>query len=380
MKTYEIEMDDGKVYEIDVEEESVPSQTQQPAQSPELWGGNDPVSAFMRFSRNVGSGTARGLTGGFVPENVMPPPDPNSVGGMIGNVGGSLAGFGKARGLAIAGGKALKMAPGLAKLGASALAGAYATPGERGLGAALGGVGETIATFLPKLVKFGGAKTAQKIAEKADKGFHKAYETIETKYDDLFSKIKEGTAKSDDIVEAMNEAKANSTTDSIIGRKMGNYAKELSESKEINVERLQKLKQEIRKLVPKSVWKGTSDANSDQHFAKEVYYKVNDALAKIGGEKYLGLNDEYKTFKKAQDLARQFFYEKGQPSGLRVGSPMSEAARRGMAGINKGLSPEDKFMQDFLAWRRGQNVKKVAPWVVGGGAGSVIADRILNRQ
>lgn len=248
--------------------------------------------------------------------------------------------------------------------------GMLSNPYQKLAGMALGQVGN-----LPKVINLGGAKTAQKIAEKADEGFGKAFGYLSNKYDNLFSRIKEGSTKIDDVLESINEAAVNSNTGSSIEKKMTRLFDELGKSGEATAERLHRLKQEIRAMVPKSVWKGTGDANMEQHYAKEAYYKVNDALERIGGKEYSGLSNEYKDFMKATDLTKQFFYEKGQPSNLGMMRTMSEPAKRSLEVINKNLAPEEKFVQEFEAWRRGQVAKKIAL----GGGGVTLADYIARR-
>ena len=248
-------------------------------------------------------------------------------------------------------------------------------------------IGQELGKFLTKqrgFLNLGGQKTAQKIAEKADKGIDKVGQFMSTKYDDLFNELKtaKGTAKVDDILTSIDDVKSSYPTEFAgklkqIQTKLANVQKT---GKGLSAEELLNLKQEARKLVPKPVWQGRIEPDALQASKQEIYYKINDALGSLGGEKYKTLSGEYRQFKEAQRLIGKVFYNQGVPSNARVGAPIDIPQRRAMETINNQLAPKEQFLAQLEAWRRGQAVKKVAPWVAGGGVGSAIVNYALNQK
>lgn len=241
------------------------------------------------------------------------------------------------------------------------------------------GAGLTFATNIaPKLINLGGRKTAQAIAEKADKGINSLSSSLSQKYDDMFANIK-GTTKVDDVLNSVNET-VNQYPEGVGVGKLKQIQLRLTElkdaGKEITAKELHNLKQEISKTIPKSVWNGVSDADAMTAARENVYWKITDKLEELGGEKYSGLSNEYKLFKKSERLARKMFYQEGvptNPSGKKAIFEYTVPRERAVRYLSSQLPNDQKFAQDFEAWRRGSQLKLGAV----GGTGIYMAHRFL---
>jgi len=251
------------------------------------------------------------------------------------------------------------------------------------LGGALGGmkIYDQISKFLlnpPKLINLGGRKTAQAIAEKADKGFDKLSKTLSDKYDDVFSNI-EAKVKTADIVDDIQNTINEFPEGANIG-KLKSIAKRLGETKEISAKELFNIKKEISKTIPKSVWNGVSDADAITNSKEGLYWKLTKKLEEVGGEKFAGLTEEYKQFKQAERLARKMFYRQGIPSNVPLGGTYDIPTEKAVRGLSSQLPPKEQFAQLFEAWRRGQTVKKTAGLLGGGSALTYLAHRYLSNK
>lgn len=245
------------------------------------------------------------------------------------------------------------------------------------VGAGFGAGLTFIGSIAPKLINFGGKKTAQAIAQKADKGFDAISEELGKKYENLFNGIK-GTTSVDDLTNTISNTLDEYPEAANSGRikKILTRLNEIKNSgNQVTATDLHNLKQEIRSTIPRSVWSGMSDADAMQTAKMDIYWKINDKLGQMGGEKYTALNQEYRNFKQAEKLARKFFYEQGIPSDKNVNSSMSRLSRDAVRGLSSKLPGKEKFAQDFEAWRRGQIAKKLAL----GGGGIVLGDFLVRR-
>lgn len=295
-------------------------------------------------------------------------PEPNSLPGQI------LSGSGKIAGLALspfkAGGALAKNVQG-AGVAANAARGAIAGGVGMGLsdiaaptkekvtnvgGGALAG---SILGALPKLVNLGGRKTGQKIAEKATGGIDKIGDAISKKYDELFSQIKTGSSKTQDLVGSFDDVINSYPEGTNVGR-LKAIRERIASQKSISAQELHNLKQEIRKVIPKGVWKGTADADAIQNAQRDLYFKITDKLGELGGDKYKGLSSEYRDYKNAEYLANRIFLNQGNVSNAKLLNPMDVPTERALGKLNSQLPSKEQFLQDFLAYRRGQALKENA--------------------
>ena len=79
-------------------------------------------------------------------------------------------------------------------------------------------------------------------------------------------------------------------------------------------------------------------------------------------------------------MIRRLFNEQGVPSNRNMGGQVSVPQERAMQYLNKQLGPDEKFLADFEAWRRGQSIKKFTPYAVGAtGAGAYLINKAMNQ-
>jgi len=295
----------------------------------------------------------------------------------ISEIGGFMGGLGVKAGGAIASkiaGQALrqKVARGAIQYG---VAGGLQTPTEKPLdlgqrttqavaGAVAGGIAPIIQA-IPKLINLGGKKTAQAIAEKADKGFDKLSQGLSDKYDDVLSNMK-GSYKSKVIIKDIQQTIDEFPEGANIG-KLKSIIKRLKDVKDVSGKELFNIKKEIGKTIPKSVWNGISDADSITNSKEQLYWRLTEKLEQLGGDKYKGLTAEYKNFKFAERLAKKMFYRQGVPSNVPLGGTYDIPTQQAVRGLSSQLQPKEQFAQAFEAWRRGTGLKQVgkriAPWI-----------------
>lgn len=285
---------------------------------------------------------------------------PDSIGYKAGNIGGYA--------VPVAGARALigKVAPlagrGIAKTIArggieGALAGAYGTPSDRTGGAVGGGILGAIGSLFPKVINFGGTKTQQKLAEKATSGIDKIGDDLSMKYDQLFSNIKNGSAKVGDLADSIDDVVRQYPEGQGMD-KLIKISKRLKKANNISAQELHNLKQEVRTLIPRSVWKGQSDANAIQNAQRDLYFRITEKLESLGGKEYSGLSQEYKKFKGFEQLANRVFYKNGVPSNANVLNKIDEPTRKAVRELSSQLPQAEQFFDDFLALRRGGSVKR----------------------
>lgn len=253
----------------------------------------------------------------------------------------------------------------------TAIGEAIAIPVGYGIGKGLQGIG--------KLINLGGRKTAQAIAEKADKGFDILQQNLSKKYDALFSKIGKGEVANDDLFNIVKQT-IDSFPEGVSSGKLNSILKRLSDTENITAKELHNIKQEVTKLIPKSVWNGITEGNAITNAYENIYWTINENLEKIGGKAYAGLTNEYKNFKQAEKIAKPLFYKRGIPSNEALKSVMDIPAQKAIRDLSSQLPKGAKFAQDFMAWRRGQTAKKIAGYLVGGGAATYLAHRYLSEK
>lgn len=395
MALYEIELSDGSIVELEADREPTESEVSEALGlsskkpfwsavgadiSPEMRKAHPYLSAVADTGRDMFATPAAYFNQWLLnnPRSILNKvgieyPQPESTAGKAGYYAAGVAGavqnpLAKVMGVGkIPAATSPLKTLGLASAQGGALGAAYAPEDftdikTRGKQAITGAVVNSVISMFPKLITLTGNKTGYKIAEKADKGFDKAKSFLSDKYDDMFDRIRSGDAQVDDLAQMIDDHVKAFPEDSGLS-KLTSISERLRGKGRMSAKELHNLKQEIRTTTPKSVWQGTSDPNAMQHSKMELYFKINDKLESMGGDEYIGLSNEYRNFMQNQRLAKQFFYEKGIASDLNLNKPMSYRAKEAISSIEKGLSDEERFLTDFLAWRRGQSFKKYAPGV-----------------
>lgn len=241
------------------------------------------------------------------------------------------------------------------------------------------GAGQAVARFFSKprsFLKFG-KDAVLNIAEKGSAGVDKLDDIVGKKYEDGIQSIS-GTQKNlvpiqesiDDVVASYPEEKFT---------QFEKIKNRLAVSDGLSASELRDLKQEIKKGIPKGVFKGTVDPTPIQYAKLKVYNAVDNSLAELGGEKYIGMKKEYSEWKNLATDARKLLLEDGRPGDSKLRNWMGFGAPRrqmkALEEINKKLPPKEQFLQDFLAWRRGQALKTVAL----GGGGIMMGDYLVRR-
>ena len=214
-----------------------------------------------------------------------------------------------------------------------------------------------IFSVFPKIVNLGGRKTQQAIAEKASRGIDKVGEYLSDKYEKMFDGITKGVASVDDLVQSVDDAIAQYPSGTNVG-KLNTIRESLLAKKNITAKELHNLKQEVRKIIPKGVWRGTQDIDAIQNAHRDVYFKINDKLAELGGKEYKALSQEYRQYKNFEMLANKMFKANGQPSNSKIFNKMDVPTERALEGLNRQLTPDEQFLQELNAIRRGDSFKK----------------------
>lgn len=318
-----------------------------------------------------------GLGGNLAPTKA---PTQEMIGGLLGmaspmSLAGKAAGAIKGIGM---GAKVARGAIGGGVFGA-ALPGTIEQRLSKGKwGAAVGGAVSFVSSAVPKLINLGGRKTAQAIAEKADKGMGALSQRLSDKYDDVLGAIKgKVNAKGvisdiqttiDEFPEGANIGKLKS----IIGR--------LDKVDDIDAKELFAIKKEIAKTIPRSIWNGISEGDAMSNAKEGLYWKLTHKLEAIGGEKYKGLTEEYKGFKQAERLARKMFYRQGVPSDVPLGGTYDIPTQKAIKQLSSQLKPNEQFSQQFEAWRRGLATKKSLAPIGGIGLLGYMAHKLVSRK
>lgn len=257
-------------------------------------------------------------------------------------------------------------------------------------------VGQAVGRWLNKPRKFFKFKkdTVQKVAEQADRGKKIILEEKRGKYDQLFNEMDEALGdKQLDVIQAnidladdINNV-INTYPDSPNMPKLRKMAARLEANPKISGRELHNFKQEIRRVVPKSVWRGTTSADPMQKAQRDLYFKVSKAIESLDDTgKYAGLSGEYKEFMDTVDDLNSAILERGRPGEqvLRSDAPtigklfdpnkgLTYRQREALRTVNNMLPPEEQFLQDFNAWKRGILLKDLIYGI--GAAGAIYGAR-----
>lgn len=330
---------------------------------------------------------------GIMPWITQPPkmmPDATNFNNTVNAIVPSLLGGGMVGNTILKGGAALVPTIGrqiAAGMGGGAAGGAIAPADNMqqrgvnaGFGALAGGAMPMAAAIInkfPKIINLGGRKTGQKVAELSDKGIDKVGDYLSKKYDVMFDKLRtvNGTRKPDSIITAIDDV-----GNQFPGQDMGKLSaiktrlmKIQKSGKELTGEELHNLKQEVRTLIPKSVWKGSSEADAMQAAKKNIYFKVNEELGALGGDEYKALSAEFKKFKDSEQSVRNILYNEGAVSNQNLMRQLDVPKENALKYLNSQIpNKEDQFLDALMAYRRGQNIKKAAAFglPVAGGIGA----------
>jgi hypothetical protein len=210
--------------------------------------------------------------------------------------------------------------------------------------------------MFPAIFKLAGRKTHQAWAEKATKGIDKLSDDLGNKYENFFAKIKDGSTKSDDLAQAFDDAIAEYPEGVNVGR-LKAISERVKKNPTISAEELHALKQEIRGIIPKGIWRGTSDANAIQNAQRNLYFKITDKLGELGGKEYSSLSQEYKKFKDMEYLVNTVTRNKGVPSNAKIFGKLDVPTEKAITSLSKQLSPNDELAQELWKLRRGEKLK-----------------------
>lgn len=240
---------------------------------------------------------------------------------------------------------------------------------------------------VPNLIKFGGEKAAQEIAEAADRGFKSVGKAMSNKYENLFNNIKEGAVSNSSLFEKMRSV-VDSYPEAAGVPKLKSIMSRLADQDNISAKELHALKQVVRKSIPQSVWNGSAEADAIQNSMRDVYFEITDTLGKIGGKEYESLSKEFRSVKESERLAKKMFYKSGVPSNEALSNKMDVPTKRALKTLNDALPSDEKFLNQFNAWKRGESVKKGLKHAANaalfggaiGGIGGFIGSKIYNRR
>lgn len=224
------------------------------------------------------------------------------------------------------------------------------------------GVMFAVGKEFPKVLNLGGQKTGYKIAQKADRGINKVGDYLSKQYDDFFLNVK-GKTDPSEIISSIDDFVNKYPNDPGIDRLL-KFKDSLSGAngvkvKAVSAEVLHNLKQELRKTIPKGVWKGTVDPDAIQAEKQNIYFKINDSLEKLGGDKYKGLSAEYRKFKESERLVNKMIYNQGVVSEAGLVRPIDVPTQKALRYFSQEAGDKFSDLENAIAaYRRGQSVKK----------------------
>lgn len=140
-------------------------------------------------------------------------------------------------------------------------------------------------------------------AKVASDGLDDLYGGLSKEYDDVFAKIGEKPVDFNKVNQVLDDLSSQGQ-DAVI-KKIG---KQLGTNPPSNVNTLQKIKEALRKTVPDRVWSGKSMADTNQHYLKDAYYKLNNIIAE-GNDELIALNRRYRDFMQMRDTLGRVLYD-----------------------------------------------------------------------
>lgn len=142
---------------------------------------------------------------------------------------------------------------------------------------------------------------------------------------------------------------------------------------------LKRMREVIRKSVPKKVWNGKAIADTEQHFLKEAYHDLGNIMAE-GSDDLVRLNARYKSFMQMRDTLGRVLYDADgnvKAKGLEnMFKPGAERVRQVFFERFAQQWPKaQQIIKDVVKFNKRQvfkqRVGKGAWWLGVGGAGGV---------
>jgi len=253
-------------------------------------------------------------------------------------------------------------------------------------------VAKPIMNFLTKerrFLKFG-KDAVLDVAEKASKGERIVKTTIGKKYDTFIDDIGKSTKDSIDRV-GLDEIKG--VADSILNEfpnmpnkgKIAAISERLANTDKLSARELLNLKQEAKLAIGKSVLEGKVKPNAIQATQSKLVRAIDEKILDLGGDKYKSLKLEYRDYANMIDDVNSIILERGRPGDIKLrgtflnpGGSMSRRQFKSLESLSKQLPAKDQFMQEFLAWKRGQLLKRYGLLPIAAGVGYQQRDRLLD--
>jgi len=226
-------------------------------------------------------------------------------------------------------------------------------------------VAQAIGRFINKprsFLKFG-KDAVLDISKRGVRGVEKLDTLAGQKYEKGIQNIKGVSKEIKPIVDKIDEAIEMYPNESYTTLKKikTNLSSKKKPVKELTAEELRNLKQEVKRGIPKSVFQGKTDATPQQSAQLRVYNQIDDGLVKLGGDDYIKMKAEYSDWKNTASDAYKVLLEEGRPGDVNLrnwfGYGISRRKFKALEKVSGQLPPKEQFMQEFLAWRRGQIAK-----------------------
>ena len=234
--------------------------------------------------------------------------------------------------------------------------------------------GQAIGRFFSKPRRFFkfGKRTVQDIAEKAHKGIKITWDKQSDMYDEGLKSIKGNSKNLQPIVDKIDDVINDYPEQPFTNLKK--TKDRLMTKQSLTAEELHNLKQELKKGIPKSVFKGSSEADAIQGARLRVYDTVDDTLSELGGQKYVDMKAEYREFKNMVQDVNSAILERGRPGEqilrgtfMRPGGTLTYRQSQALKQLSGKLPSQYQFWHDFTAWQRAQLLKRLAAIGIGGG-------------
>jgi hypothetical protein len=198
-------------------------------------------------------------------------------------------------------------------------------------------------------------------AKEATSGLDELHGALSKEYDNVFNRIgnkminlKKAQSALDDLPDVyLNKI----SKDKLITR----YADGSIHPQLKNVKRMRDI---IRKAVPRQVWNGKQMATPDQHFIKEAWYELGNVIAE-GNPELVRLNSKYRNFMQMRStLGRVLFDADGNVKAKGLENLFRSGAERSKQQFFEKFSQQwpqaEQIMKDVIKFNRRQTIKRVA--------------------
>jgi len=222
---------------------------------------------------------------------------------------------------------------------------------------------DALGRFLTKerrFLKFG-KDAVLDIAKKGVSGLDKLDDLAGQKFESELQKI-EGKSGTSNITKTIEEVQDMYPDEKFT--KLQQIKDRFTPENRLSAEELRNLKQELKKGIPSSVFKGTAEPTALQRAQLKVYNSVDDELVGLGGEKYIKMKAEYRDWKNTASDAYKALLEDGRAGDKNLrnwfGYGLTRRQTKALEKTSGSLPNNEQFMQEFYAWRRGQMLKGAA--------------------